>query len=144
MSLDLGTRTLLVPNGQTLLPALGRLIACRSARFCLHAKAEVIVQRGHRNSQNGGSVIARIGYFSDFDLSDREYVIEAIKGQSGFRGVYHLVHPETGRALSISFFDSDDDAQEAQRAVGAAREAGGHGGPSPDRVEKWDVLRHAS
>jgi hypothetical protein len=58
------------------------------------------------------------------------------------QGVYHLVHPESGRALSISFFDTHEDAQAAQQAVGAAREAGSHRGPSPDRVEKWDVVRH--
>ena len=87
-------------------------------------------------------MIARIGYFEDFDMTDREYVLEAIKDKPGFQGVYHLMHPESGRALSISFFDTDEDAQAAQQAVGAAREAGGHGGPSPDRVEKWDVVRH--
>jgi hypothetical protein len=87
-------------------------------------------------------LIARIGYFEDFDMTDREYVLEAIKDKPGFQGVYHLMHPESGRALSISFFDTDEDAQAAQQAVGAAREAGGHGGPSPDRVEKWDVVRH--
>jgi hypothetical protein len=86
-------------------------------------------------------VIARIGYFADFDMTDREYVIEALKEKPGFRGVYHLVDPESGRALSISFFESDEDAQAAQAAVGAAREAGGHGGPSPERVERWEVVR---
>jgi heme-degrading monooxygenase HmoA len=86
-------------------------------------------------------MIARIGYFEDFDMTDREYVLEAIKDKPGFQGVYHLVHPDSGRALSISFFDTDEDAQAAQQAVGAAREAGRHGGPSPDRVEKWDVVR---
>ena len=75
-------------------------------------------------------------------MTDREYVLEAIKDKPGFQGVYHLMHAESGRALSISFFDTDEDAQAAQRAVGTAREAGGHGGPSPDRVEKWDVVRH--
>ena len=87
-------------------------------------------------------MIARIGYFEDFDMTDREYVLEAIKNKPGFHGVYHLVHPESGRALSISFFDTDENASAAQQAVGAAREAGSHGGPSPDRVEKWDVVRH--
>ena len=86
-------------------------------------------------------MIARIGDFDDFDMTDREYVLEAIRGKSGFQGVYHLVHRESGRALSISFFDTDEDAQAAQRAVGAARESGGHGGPSPDRVERWEVVR---
>jgi hypothetical protein len=88
-------------------------------------------------------LIARLGYFESFDMTDREYVLEAIKDLAGFRGVYHLVEPGTGRALSISFFDSEDDANAAQQAVGAAREAGGHGGPSPDRVERWEVLRYA-
>jgi hypothetical protein len=88
-------------------------------------------------------VIARLGYFENFDMTDREYVLEAIKDRPGFQGAYHLYDPGTGRALSVSFFDSDDDARAAQQAVGAAREAGGHGGPSPDRVEKWEVVRYA-
>jgi hypothetical protein len=87
-------------------------------------------------------LIARLGYFEDFDMTDREYVLDAIKDKPGFQGVYHLVDPETGRALSISFFDTDEDAQRAQQAVGVAREAGDHGGPSPDRVETWDVVRY--
>lgn len=87
-------------------------------------------------------MIARIGYFEDFDMANREYVVEAIRDRPGFQGVYHLVDPESGRALSISFFDGDEDAQAAQRAVGQAREAAGHGGPSPVRVEKWDVIRY--
>jgi heme-degrading monooxygenase HmoA len=89
------------------------------------------------------SMIARLGHFDSFDMTDREYVVEAIKDRPGFRGVYHLVDRESGRALSISFFDSEEDAGAAQRAVGAAREAGGHGGPSPDLVETWEVVRHA-
>jgi heme-degrading monooxygenase HmoA len=88
-------------------------------------------------------LIARIGHFDAFDMTDREYVLEAIKDLPGFRGVYHLVDPESGRALSISFFDSDEDAQAAQQAVGSAREAGAHGGPSPNRVDKWQVVRYA-
>ena len=88
------------------------------------------------------NLIARLGYFENFDMTDREYVLEAIKDKRGFQGVYHLVDHKTGRALSISFFDSDEDADAAQQAVGAAREAGGHGGPSPDRVEKWEVVRY--
>jgi hypothetical protein len=87
-------------------------------------------------------LIARLGYFEKFDMTDREYVLEAIKDKRGFQGVYHLVDHKTGRALSISFFDSDEDADAAQQAVGAAREAGGHGGPGPDRVERWDVVRY--
>jgi hypothetical protein len=67
-------------------------------------------------------LIARIGYFADFDMTDREYVLEAIREKPGFQGVYHLVHRESGRALSISFFETDEDAQVAQQAVGAARE----------------------
>ncbi len=88
-------------------------------------------------------MVARIGYFENFDMADREYVVQTIRDKPGFQGVYHLVDPQTGRALSVSFFDSDEDAQAAQHAVGEAREAGGHGGPSPDRVEKWDVIRYA-
>jgi hypothetical protein len=87
-------------------------------------------------------LIARIGYFEDFDMTDREYVLEAIKDKPGFQGVYHLVHRESGRALSISFFDTNENAQATQQAIGAARESGGHGGPSPDRVEKWEVVRY--
>ena len=92
----------------------------------------------------GADVIARLGYFSDFDMDDREYVLEAIQDAEGFRGAYHLVDRESGRALSISFFDSDTDADAAQKLVGEARKAGGHGGPSPDAVERWEVVRYAT
>ena len=88
-------------------------------------------------------MIARIGYFERFDMTDREYVLEAIKARPGFQGVYHLVHTESGRAMSVSFFDTEEDARAAQPAVGAAREAGGHDGPSPACVEAWEVVRYA-
>jgi hypothetical protein len=89
-------------------------------------------------------VIARLGYFEEFDMADREYVIEAIEALPRCRGVYHLADRESGRALSVSFFETDADADAAQQAVAAARETGGHGGPSPDRVERWDVVRFAT
>ena len=88
-------------------------------------------------------MIARIGYFENFDFTDREYVVETVRRQPGFQGIFHLVDDESGRAMSVSFFDDDATAAAAQRAVGEAREAGGHGGPSPDRVELWSVVRSA-
>lgn len=88
-------------------------------------------------------MIARLGYFEQFDFTDREYVVDTVRQQPGFQGIFHLVHPETGRALSVSFFDDDEAAQAAERAVGEARVAGGHGGPSPEQVELWTVVRSA-
>ena len=87
-------------------------------------------------------MIARLGYFGDFDFTDREYVLEALADLDGFRGVYHLVDPGTGRGLSISLWDSAEEAEAGQEAVGQAARAGGHGGPGPDHVEAWDVVRH--
>jgi heme-degrading monooxygenase HmoA len=86
-------------------------------------------------------VIARLGYFDDFDMDDREYVIEAIKNLPGFRGCYHLADIESGRALSVSFWDDEQSAAAGQQAVGEAKRAGGHGGPGPDRVETLTVVR---
>ena len=88
-------------------------------------------------------MIARIGYFENFDFADRDYVVETVRQQPGFQGIFHLVHDESGRAMSVSFFEDDAAATAAQRAVGEAREAGGHGGPSPERVELWSVVRSA-
>jgi hypothetical protein len=35
-------------------------------------------------------VIARIAYFDDFDLTGRDWVLEAIADAEGFHGAYHL------------------------------------------------------
>ena len=86
-------------------------------------------------------MIARLGYFEDFDMEDRQYVIDAIKDLPGFGGCYHLVDPQSGRALSVSFWDDEQSAAAGQQAVREAKGAGGHGGPSPDRVETMTVVR---
>jgi heme-degrading monooxygenase HmoA len=88
-------------------------------------------------------VIARVGYFEGFGLSGRDYVVETVREQPGFQGVYHLLDRSSNRALSVSFWDDEDAAASAQEAVGEARQAGGHGGPGPDRTETYEVIRYA-
>ena len=88
-------------------------------------------------------MIARVGYFDDFDMAGREYVVDTVKAQPGFQGVYHLLDRSSNRALSVSFWDDEEAARSAQNAVGEARRAGGHGGPGPDRTETYEVVRHA-
>jgi heme-degrading monooxygenase HmoA len=86
-------------------------------------------------------VIARVGYFADFDLTDRQYVLEAIRLVPGFRGVYHLADETTGDALSVSLWESEESARAGEQAVGEARRAGGHGGPGPVRTQTFQVVR---
>ncbi len=86
-------------------------------------------------------MIARVGYFAGFDLTDREYVLEAIRLVPGFRGVYHLADDTTGDALSVSLWESEESARAGEQAVGGPRRAGRHGGPGPVRTQMFRVVR---
>jgi heme-degrading monooxygenase HmoA len=87
-------------------------------------------------------MIARVGFFEQFDFDDREFVLEVIGSMPGFRGAYHLVDRDSGDALSVSFWDSDAHADAGQEAVGERFRSGGHGGPGPVRAQRFEVVHH--
>jgi heme-degrading monooxygenase HmoA len=87
-------------------------------------------------------VIARVGFFENFDFDDRQFVLAVIGSMPGFRGAYHLVNRDSGEALSVSFWDSDAHADAGQEAVGERFRSGGHGGPGPTRSQRFEVVRH--
>ena len=88
-------------------------------------------------------MIARVGFFENFDFKDRAYVVETVSALPGFLGIYHLVDPAGGAALSVSLWSDDEHAAAAQEAVGLASRAGNHEGPGPSRVATYDVVHHA-
>jgi heme-degrading monooxygenase HmoA len=88
-------------------------------------------------------VIARIAYFDDFDLTGRDWVLDALADAEGFHGAYHLYDETTGGSISISFWDDVASQAAGQQRVAAASRAGGHAGPGPSRVTLLRVLRHA-
>ena len=87
-------------------------------------------------------MIARVGFFEEFDFDDREFVLGVIGSMPGFRGVYHLVDHDSGDALSVSLWESDADADAGQEAVGERFRSGGHGGPGPVRARRFEVVHH--
>jgi hypothetical protein len=86
-------------------------------------------------------MIARVGYFNGFDLTGRDWVLEALEGAQGFHGGYHVLDEARSDSISISFWDDEASALAGQQIVGAASKAGGHTGPGPDRVQMLRVLR---
>ena len=52
-------------------------------------------------------MIARVGYFEDFDLSDRDYVLDALGGVQGYRQGFHLYDQDSGQSLSITLWDDE-------------------------------------
>lgn len=87
-------------------------------------------------------MIARVGFFEQFDFADREFVLDVLGSMPGFRGVYHLVDRGSGDALSVRFWDSDAHAGAGQEAVGERFRSGGHGGPGPVRARRFEVVHH--
>jgi heme-degrading monooxygenase HmoA len=64
---------------------------------------------------------------------DPEYVARHrafIAAQPGFCGGYHLLDADTGRALSLTMWESDDALAAAQRAMG------GDKGPGDGRITR--------
>jgi heme-degrading monooxygenase HmoA len=53
-----------------------------------------------------------------------------IAAQPGFCGGYHLLEPETGRALSLTMWEDDDALAAAERALRAGR------GPADGRLSR--------
>ena len=47
-------------------------------------------------------MIARIEYFDDFDLTGRDWVLDALADAEGLHGAYHLYDETAGGSISIS------------------------------------------
>ena len=56
-------------------------------------------------------MIARVGFFENFDFEDREYVVETVWAMPGFLGIHHLVDPAGGPELSVSLWSDNEHAE---------------------------------
>jgi heme-degrading monooxygenase HmoA len=65
-------------------------------------------------------------------------LVELLRSQPGFRAGYHLCHPETGRLISLTVWETESALEAAERAV-AERPASDRRGIRPTSVEKWRV-----
>jgi heme-degrading monooxygenase HmoA len=79
-------------------------------------------------------MIARLAEHSHLPADlDPDYVARHrawIAAQPGFCGGYHLLEPETGRALSLTMWEDDDALAAAERALRAGR------GPANGRLSR--------
>jgi heme-degrading monooxygenase HmoA len=79
-------------------------------------------------------MIARLAEHSHLPADlDPDYVARHrawIAAQPGFCGGYHLLEPETGRALSLTMWEDDDALAAAERALRAER------GPADGRLSR--------
>ena len=68
-------------------------------------------------------MIARVAEHEDIPAdADEEYVARfrsLIASQPGFRGGYHLIEPESGRALSVTLWDDGESLAAFGRALAA-------------------------
>jgi heme-degrading monooxygenase HmoA len=79
-------------------------------------------------------MIARLAEHSQLPANlDPEYVARHrawIAAQPGFCGGYHMLEPETGRALSLSLWEDEEALAAADRAQGAGD------GPADGRISR--------
>jgi hypothetical protein len=79
-------------------------------------------------------MIARIGTHDKLPADlDPQYVTRLrafIASQPGFCGGYHLLEPETGRALSFTLWENDDALAAAERAMSTGQ------GPADGRISQ--------
>ena len=67
-------------------------------------------------------MFARIATFDGVDIAEEERTLDAVRerveplmrGMAGFRGYMELVDRRAGRALTVSFFDSEENMQAAE------------------------------
>jgi hypothetical protein len=89
-------------------------------------------------------MVARIAVFpiqpDRFDETRYRWVIETIREAHGFVAAYHVVDRANGDSISISIFDSAEDARAAEAKVGKARLERGAVASPPDEVRFCDVL----
>jgi len=65
-------------------------------------------------------------------------LFELLASLPGFERAYYMREEATGRLISLTFWDSEDALEAAERAV-AERPAGDRRGIDPTRVERWVV-----
>jgi hypothetical protein len=85
-------------------------------------------------------MIARVATFNTAPPDDRHWVLEALHGVPGVHSCYHLLDPETGRVLSVSFYDEEAGIQAAVDAISARAREIGHQGPGPDEIRIYEVI----
>jgi hypothetical protein len=89
-------------------------------------------------------VFARIATFRGrpdrFEPERYAWVLETIAEADGFEIAYHVVDRESGDAISISVFDSVEQLQAAEAAVGDARRRLGIAASPPDEVRICEVV----
>lgn len=85
-------------------------------------------------------MIARVATFDEFPADDRTWVAETAESIPGVLGVFHLIDPETGQSLSISFYKSEDAVTLATRAIEARRLELGLASRGWDRVQLFEVV----
>lgn len=89
-------------------------------------------------------MIARVGYFEDFDLSDRDYVLDTLGGVQGYRQGFHLHDQDSGQSLSITLWDDEASVVAGGEAIAEATRSGNHAGPGPTKVQTFAVIRQTS
>ncbi|MGF1471789.1 MAG: hypothetical protein ACFB50_08620 [Rubrobacteraceae bacterium] len=70
----------------------------------------------------------------------REQILPAAKLQEGFEGIYLLFDRETGRSVSITLWDTEEDMRTSEAAAARAkRESAQVSGDSVVSVERYEV-----
>lgn len=88
--------------------------------------------------------VARLATFDDppaLQEDDRRRartLFELLASLRGFEGAYYLREEATGRLISLTFWESEEALEAAERAV-AERPAEDRRGIDPSRVERWVV-----
>jgi heme-degrading monooxygenase HmoA len=89
-------------------------------------------------------VIARVAIFNSApevqpdDARRAETLRSLVRGQSGFKAGYHMHDPSTGRAISMTIWESEEALVAAGGAV-ASRPKTDRRGIEPGSVEIWEV-----
>ena len=88
-------------------------------------------------------MIARVATFGalpeDFDPSAVELLRETVKETSGYVAGFHMLDPNTRKALSITVFEDREALAQVNRAL-AARPDERKVGVTPDRVEFYEAF----
>ena len=71
----------------------------------------------------------------------REQLLPIARLQEGFRGIYLLYEPESGRSISITLWDSEQDMYSSEEAARRAREQSATAsGDAVISVERYEVV----